>query len=399
MFGWEFPPFNSGGLGVACFGLTRALAQDGLNVIFVLPKFVDLESGHIKLRFADSSINLKPVNSLLSPYLTMESYRQIKNKFNGSLYGQDLISEVFRYAANSKDIVESTEFEIIHAHDWLSFPAAIEAKKMSGKPLVVHIHATEFDRTGGSGVNQTVYEIEKEGMNQADKVIAVSNFTKDIIVEKYQIPEEKVEVVHNGVDIQDFPQVSKQSNTLKSLKDQGIKIVLFAGRITLQKGPDYFLKAAKKVLEYNPNVFFVVAGDGDMKYQMVEQSVELGISGKIMFTGFLRGEELHDVFKCADLFVLPSVSEPFGITPLESLVNGTPVLISKQSGVSEVLSHALKADFWDIEEMTDKILSVINNESLQQDLQKNGTEEVKKFAWKNAAKKVENIYKSLLRIM
>ncbi|KKR82920.1 MAG: Glycosyl transferase, group 1 family [Candidatus Daviesbacteria bacterium GW2011_GWA1_41_61] len=394
MFGWEFPPYNSGGLGVACLGLTRALASKDVELIFVLPYKMDLTIPNLRLVFANSRVKLRPVDSLLIPYSTVTSYQQLFSGLSSKIYANGLLAEVNRYALEGGMIAGKESFDIIHAHDWLSFGAGLAAKKVSGKPLIVHVHATEFDRSG-ENINQLVYNLEKEGMEEADEVIAVSQYTKDIIVERYGISPDKIEVVWNGIDPEDYQPVQPEDNGLSHWKALGYKIVLFVGRITMQKGPDYFLQAAKKVLSYNPQVIFVIAGSGDMENQIISQAASLGISDKVLFAGFLRGNELNTVYRIADLFVLPSVSEPFGIVPLEAAVNGTPVLISKQSGVSEALTHALKVDFWDIDEMADKILAVLNNPSLYGCLKENGQREVQKLSWKEAARKCISIYHKL----
>jgi glycosyltransferase involved in cell wall biosynthesis len=272
----------------------------------------------------------------------------------------------------------------------LSFGAGLEAKRISGKPLVVHVHATEFDRCGGSnGVNNEVYELERVGMEDADCVIAVSQLTKDTITRYYGIPAEKVIVVHNGIDDLTFPYRETKSTRLKALKDRGYKIVLFVGRITLQKGPDYFIRAAKRVLEYNPKIIFLLAGSGDMERQVMNEAAYYKIADKMLFPGFLRGDDLADAYSVADLYIMPSVSEPFGITPLEAMRVGTPVIISKQSGVSEVVEHALKVDYWDIEEMASKILAVVGYPALHQSLRENGLREVEGINWDKAAKKLK----------
>lgn len=394
MFGWEFPPHNSGGLGTACFGLTRALAGRNTEVIFVLPKKVGVSSSFAKMVFADErNVKFHEIESALKPYVTSEGYVRERDKLLRDIYGGTLMQEVRRYALRAREIAKKEHFDIIHAHDWLSFLAGIEAKKVSGKPLVLHMHATEFDRTGGQGVNQQVYDIERSSMEQADGIIAVSNFTKQKIVEHYGIPAEKIEVVHNGIDECDYANIPER---LSELKRNGQKIVLFAGRITIQKGPEYFIRAAKRVLEHNPNVIFLVAGSGDMERQMMLEAAYLGISDHVIFVGFLRGDDLNAVYKAADLFVMPSVSEPFGITPLESIIAGAPVLISKQSGVSEVLTHALKTDFWDIEDMANKILGVVSHHSLWQTLWGNSREEVRKVTWDAASKKCIDYYTKIL---
>ncbi|MCL5016142.1 MAG: glycosyltransferase family 4 protein [Patescibacteria group bacterium] len=397
MFGWEFPPYNSGGLGVACYGLSKALAERGVELSFVLPKKIDVNPGFLKLIFASPiEIKLRFFDSLLTPYVSSREYNERRTASGGGLYGSSLFDEVRRYASFAGDIARTEEFDVIHAHDWLSFPAGIEAKKATGKPLVVHVHATEYDRTGNGSINQHVYEIEKEGMTKADKVIAVSGFTKNKIIDGYGIPSSKIEVVHNGDDPSSASGESGEEGLLPRIKEAGYKLVLFVGRFTLQKGPDYFLRAAKRVLEIEPKTFFAMVGSGDMDSQLRKESAELGVSGRVIFTGFLRGGKLADAFRAADVLVMPSVSEPFGIVPLESLRNGTPVIISKQSGVSEILNQALKVDFWDVEEMANKIVSVMRHPSLANQLARGGKEEANAATWPKAALKCINIYKSVL---
>lgn len=399
MFGWEFPPYNSGGLGTACFGLTRALSAQDLEIIFVLPKAIDVKSDKFKIDFAQdkgSEMMIKPLDYLIKPYINSQEYGNDRINIKKGVYGSSLFDEVRRYGDNAKVLAKEYDFDIIHAHDWMSFKAGIEAKNVSGKPLVVHVHSTEVERTGKNNINQEIFSSEKEGMEAADVVVAVSNLTKEIIVNFYQIPPKKIHVIHNGIDIYDYPPIDADNMTIHELKQAGNKIVLFVGRIILQKGPDYFLKAAKKVLQYKQNVYFVITGSGKMEHQIITEAASLGISDKVLFAGFLRGDELNKVYRMADCFVMPSVSEPFGITALESVVNGTPVLISKQSGVREVLTHILTADFWDVDELTNKILAVLNYDSLSMMLKIKAAEEVKNLNWHVAAKKCIDIYRQVL---
>ncbi len=397
MFGWELPPQNSGGLGVACLGLAKNLANQGAEITFVLPRKSG-DNSFFRVIPANISYNYKQieVNSPLSPYLTPEKYR---NNFlqteENNLYGTSLFNEVCRYAECAKKIAKIEKFDVIHAHDWLSFGAGINAKKVSGKPFIAHVHATEFDRGGEGRINQEVYKKEKEGMEVADKVIAVSNFTKNIIIKHYGISPEKIEVIHNGGDHIELKNSNSKEDIFKAFKDSGYKIVVSYGRITIQKGIDYFIKMAKKVLEYDKKVIFVIAGSGDMEQQIIHQAAVLGISDKVFFTGFLRGEKCNNLYRASDIFIMPSVSEPFGLAPLEFLINGTPVLISKQSGVSEVLKNALKVDFWDTDDMANKVLTALHNKSMCNCLAENGQKEVKEISWAKAAQKCINIYKSL----
>ena len=397
MFGWEFPPYNSGGLGVACRGLTRALVRNNIEVIFVLPRKIPITPEFMKMLFADkvSSVIIKRIDTLLSAYATSESYTQEYETVESSIYKGTLYEEVLRYAQAAKKIAQEEEFDIIYTHDWLSFRAGIEAKKIKSKPHIAHIHATEFDRCGGDNVNKKIAVIEKEGLEKADCVVAVSEYTKSIIVNKYQIPKEKVYVVYNGIDKEDFPTYNTKSKTLRNLKKNGTKIVLFVGRLTLQKGLEYFLDAAQKTLKINSNVIFVIAGTGDMENQIIRQVSQMGISDKVLFMGFVRGEELQDIYKAADLYIMPSISEPFGITALESMLHKTPTMVSKQSGVSEVANHVLKVDFWDTDEMANKILATINHNTLKKELSKNGFREVSSLTWDASAKKCINIFSQI----
>ena len=399
MFGWEFPPLNQGGLGTACYGLTKGLSRQGVQISFVLPSLSqDIKSDFVRIISAeDRNVRITRIQSPLQAYMTSKEYseqaRQRRFRPNDKLYGKNLFEEVCRYAQKAAGIAAEEEHDIIHCHDWMTFQAGIEAKKVSGKPLVVHVHATEFDRTGGSGVNQYVFDIERQGMEFADTVITVSNYTKQKIINNYGIPAEKIQVMHNGVDTDDIPEIPPEEGC--SLKDYD-RVVLFLGRITLQKGPDYFIEAAKKVLEYEPNVKFILAGTGDMEYQMIEKAAAMGMADKVLFSGFLKGGDVDRAYRMADLYVMPSVSEPFGIAPLEAMKNGTPVIISKQSGVSEVIMHCLKTDFWDVNEMANKIIAVLRYNELKSMLGKNGHSEVKNISWDIPARKCVGVYNGLV---
>jgi glycosyltransferase involved in cell wall biosynthesis len=414
-------------LGTACYGLTKALDQMGVNVSFVLPKVVDTQYAthvnmlsplHIESQILEHSfshtkykelknVSFHTITSALQAYSTPEEYQKRieqtlleKQKITGSStflahqstqgqsdYCGDMYSEAHRYASIAAELAKQEDFDVIHAHDWMTFPAGIVVAALTGKPLVVQVHSTEFDRSG-EHVNQTIYDIERQGIHAADKVIAVSYFTRNIIISRYGVSGDKIEVVHNGVE--------RNGNGISSLRDTGIekdeKIILFLGRITMQKGPEFFLRAAKKVLEVMDNVKFVMAGSGDLIHKSVEMAAELGIGSKVLFTGFLRGEDVHTIYRMADIFVMPSVSEPFGIVPLEALANDVPVIISKQSGVSEVLTHALKVDFWDIDEMANKIIAVLKYPPLEMTLRNYGNFEVRKLRWKDSAQKCVRIY-------
>lgn len=396
MFGWEFPPFNSGGLGVACYGLAKSLSRAGVEVVFVLPRSSKVSAHDFKIVFADvPEIKIAAIDSLLAGYITSEKYSALRSKIKSRLYGSGLFEEVERYAMLSADIARNEPHDVIHAHDWLSFGAGMVAKSVSEKPLITHVHATEYDRAVGN-INTHVYEREREGMHAADSVVAVSGYTKSIIENQYGVDPRKISVVHNGIDLgnQDLSQ-SGASGGLSTLKKAGYKMVLYVGRITVQKGVDYLMEAAGIVVRADPKVLFVVVGAGDMEGQIMGQAASLGISDKVLFPGFLRGAELADAYNNADLFVMPSVSEPFGIVGLEALAHNVPLIVSKQSGISEVFSHVMKVDFWDVEEMADKMLSVIQNESLGKVLSQNGGQEVLGHTWDRAAQELVSLYKTL----
>ncbi len=499
MLGWEFPPFMAGGLGTACFGLTRALKRAGHEVTFILPKAVGRGAAeHVDLIGPDSvrsfvgdappdsprevaqartlqdmpkarrEILLKTIEEQFadaieitqdgegdpegvpvirvtagfdSPYggiavgsgkaaerlttlirvlrskgidMPTDPAHEIASALddpasfpmaagaahelsglldaaddlcrNDGPYGQDLFGDAERYARIVGAIAPMLDFDLIHAHDWLAYPAGMAARAVTGKPLVCQVHATEFDRSGDGGINQYVYDIERAGTHNADRVVAVSRLTKEILIHRYGVDGGKIDVVYNGVDAEEAqPRMGG-----KIEKDD--KIVLFLGRITLQKGPEYFIRAAARVLEKVDNVKFVVAGSGDMAVRMIEEAASLGIGHKVLFTGFLRGKDVDDVYRMADCYVMPSVSEPFGIVALEAIQRDTPTIISKQSGVSEVLSHALKVDFWDINDMADKIAAVLRFPPLSQTLREHGPMELRRLTWADSARKAVASY-------
>jgi glycosyltransferase involved in cell wall biosynthesis len=432
MLGWEFPPFISGGLGTACYGLTKAMSGLGTEILFVLPRPVSSPfSTHVKLLSPRAGsplaspvtefrldefehVSFRAINSRMGdPYerpadpATDEMRRRARAQAeaagqidpitgrvidmgrgnSGDHYGGDMFAEIQRYAALASEVARQEHFDVVHAHDWMTFPAGLAVAGIKGVPLVVHVHSTEFDRSGVN-VDTRIYDIERRGMHGAIKVIAVSSLTKNIITHQYGVDPAKVEVVYNAVEINGNGDFDEEK--YKIHKDE--KIVLFLGRITMQKGPEYFLAAAKKVLEVMDNVKFVMAGSGDMIRRTIEMAAAMGIGHKVLFTGFLRGGDVEKVFKMADLYVMPSVSEPFGIAPLEAMSHDVPVIVSKQSGVSEVLNHALKVDFWDISEMANKIVAVLRHPPLASTLRQHGSFDVRKRTWVDAARECVNVY-------
>ncbi len=391
MFGWEFPPHNAGGLGVACKGIVQGLTEAGVDVTFVLPQRMDVGGVLKRVRFADPDAPASvSVEMLYNPYLTSKRYRASLRFARGSHHGMSLFGRVLWYAKQAGRIAAREPHDVIHAHDWLTFLAGIEAKKASGKPLVLHVHATEFDRTGQGLPNQDVYEIEKLGMETADRIVAVSEFTKRIIVDRYGIPADKISVVHNVLEELEPPSAGPQH--VRDLKAAGKKIVLFLGRLTIQKGPDYYLRAAKKVLEYRPEAHFVIAGSGDMEDQMKRLAHDLGIADHVSFLGFVRGADLTALYALADAFVMPSVSEPFGLTCLEAQSQGLPSVISRQSGVSEVARHCFKIDFWDVDDMASKLLSILEYPAIKEVMSAEASRESRRFGWVDAGRRLRRVY-------
>ncbi len=453
MLGWEFPPFISGGLGTACYGLTRALDRMGMRVLFVLPKSVTADyATHVRLLSPDAPpiertahdngptisaggfaepvelpgspgmrlpefkhVFFKSIPTwLTSPYQTPAwvaeraratgmTVEQVAAEAMAALavqqqrtaagaapqatdapdYSVDLMEQIHTYADTAVRLTRGEAFDVIHAHDWMTYPAGLAIAAISGKPLVVHVHSTEFDRSG-EHVDQRKYDIERRGMHGAMRVMCVSHLTRKIVEHRYGVPHEKVEVVYNGIDLTPEPSAARIR--------RGDRIVLFLGRITMQKGPEYFIAAAKKVLQKLDNVKFVIAGSGDKTSQIIEMAAQMGIGHKVLFAGFLRGRDVDAIFRMADVYVMPSVSEPFGIAPLEAISHDVPVIISKSSGVAEVLKHALKVDFWDVEEMANKIIAVLKHPPLSQTLRSQADLEVRKLTWEDAARKCVSVY-------
>lgn len=421
MFGWEFPPHISGGLGTACFGLTRSLVDQNVHITFVLPRLkggtgsthVDLvgandivpELEDIEAMLPKDLLQIIPIDSMLSPYRTTVQYEEALFELKQELerkaaagelnimnisgdYAENLKEEVGRYAVVGKRLGGKIDFDIIHAHDWMTYPAGVEAKRRSGKPLVVHVHATEFDRCGNN-INTEVFDIEKYGMEQADRIIAVSHRTKQMIVERYGIHPDKIAVVHNAVDKTTFV------DPKKLYKIPGDKIVLFLGRITQQKGPEFFIDAAKIVYDRLPNSRFIMAGNGDMLPAMIEKVAFLGMQGRFHFTGFLRGNDIEKIYSVSDVYVMPSVSEPFGITPLEAMRHGVPCIVSKQTGAAEILEDVIKVDFWDVNKLADSIINILTQDELATTMRENGSKSLTQIHWSNAATKIKQIYEDL----
>lgn len=386
MFGWELPPFTSGGLGVACYGLAKELSKKDVGITFVLPKVHDYKIDFMNLVFAD----LKEIEKLMGSY-TYSSKFMKKLKIHDP--ASDYVTAALKFGERVVGIAKRFDGDLIHSHDWLTFPAGMASKSVIGKPLVAHVHATEIDRTGGHNPNPDVYEIEKRGLKLADRVISVSEFTKSNLIQHYALSSDKISVVHNGVTEMEK---KKFPDALSQMKELGYKVVLYHGRITLQKGPEYFIYAARRVLDYNDKVLFVVSGSGDMQGWMMNEAARLGIMEKVLFAGALWREDADRMMQSADLLVMPSVSEPFGIVPLEAVANRIPTLISKQSGVSEVLKNCLRVDFWDVDEMANKVVTLLNYKELGSVIVEESNKELPNINWEKAAEKTLHVYEELL---
>jgi glycosyltransferase involved in cell wall biosynthesis len=424
MFGWEFPPNISGGLGTACYGIVKGLSEcQDVHITFVIPKSQgnELSANNLQLISADqvyiggpetkpnitwSNVNFLQVQSKLVPYLTPEIFSEqiqksnsadkfseknplgIRIKFSGQ-YGPNLYDEINNYATVAKTIASENHFELIHAHDWLTFPAAVAAKKISGKPLIIHVHSTDYDRSGGA-INPDIFAIEKQGMDEADKIIVVSNRIRNRLTEQYNIPNDKIITIYNGIDA--------QTDKLVELKPQPDKnkIITFLGRITIQKGPEYFVDVARMIIHRMKNVHFVMAGNGEMRNEIIELSARYGISNRFHFTGFLNGPEVTKMLRRSDIFIMPSVSEPFGIVPLEAMQANVPVIISIQSGVSEVIRSVIKTDFWDVHAMADAVHGILKYNKLSKMLIAEGEQEVNKLSWEKPASQIKQVYLNTL---
>lgn len=413
MFGWEFPPHILGGLGTASYGLTKGMWECGnMDITFVIPKpFGDEDKSFAKIIGASQvpvawrDVSREYVESRIGNVMSPDEYFRLRDHiyadFNymrlndlGSIefsgrYPDNLLEEINNYSICAGVIARTEEFDVIHSHDWLTYPAGIHAKQVTGKPLVIHVHATDFDRSRGN-VNPTVYNIERDGMIHADHIITVSNLTRNTVIDKYGIDPAKVTTVHNAVT-----PLSEELLNVNPPRSKE-KVVTFLGRITMQKGPEYFVEAAARVLKNNHNVRFVMAGSGDMMEKMITLAAERGIADRFHFPGFQKGKQVYEMLKASDVYVMPSVSEPFGISPLEAMQMGVPSIISKQSGCAEILTNVIKTDYWDIDAMADAIYSIVTYPAMHAQLQEDGLNEVNQITWDKAGAKVIDIYNKVL---
>lgn len=460
MLGWEFPPYITGGLGVACYGLTKALDEQGHEVIFILPRPLRgggpphlhvLSPGSLRSATQEGEAGLpedraqepshREVHNEVAASFSRATFHSVPASFSspypdampadhapalgapaaaarkggggvvmgpspqspgqrasgdtghGSMqYGFDLVADAERYARLVVSMTRRLRYDVIHAHDWLTFPAGMMLAQIARKPLIVQVHSTEFDRAGQQA-NGRIVEVERAGMQAADRVLAVSQLTKSICVRRYGVPPNKIEVVYNGVEAPSPPSSSAGTPGDAARQD---RIVLFLGRITMQKGPEYFITAARRVLDVVPDVKFVLAGSGDMALRMMEMASRLGIGDRVLFTGFLSGEAVDRMYRMADCYVMPSVSEPFGISALEAVSHNVPAIISRTSGASEVLQHVLKVDFWDTDDMANKIIAVLRYPPLAQTMRDHGAAQIGNLSWESVADRVVGVYESAL---
>ncbi|MEG1580027.1 MAG: glycosyltransferase family 4 protein [Bacteroidaceae bacterium] len=418
MFGWEFPPHILGGLGTASYGLTKGLsAQSDVEITFCLPKpWGDEDKSFMNIIAMDSvpivwkDVQWDYVKDRLNNKMDAQLYYDLRSniyadfnnqhtndlgciEFSGT-YPNNLHEEINNYSIVAGVIARQQDYDIIHAHDWLTYPAGIHAKSVSGKPLVIHVHATDFDRSRGK-VNPTVYGIEKDGMDHADCIMCVSELTRQTVINHYHQDPSKCFAMHNAV----YPLASNLQAIVdqrKPANEKKEKIVTFLGRITMQKGPEYFVEAASLVLQRTQNIRFCMAGSGDMLQEMINLAVYRGITDKFHFPGFMKGEQVFEAFRDSDVYVMPSVSEPFGISPLEAMQCGVPSIISKQSGCGEILEQCIKTDYWDIQAMADAIYSICTNDALYNYLKEEGKKEVDQITWEKVGIRIRQLYNSLL---
>lgn len=389
MLGWELPPHNSGGLGVACYQLCKALSSKGADIEFILPYTAEHSADFMRVTAAHP----QDVSEIIKSGIAYDSYKYVKT--DGSIEWVDIYGQQLMYEA-SVDKIDVSEFDIIHAHDWLTFRAAVRIKQKTGKPMILHVHSVESDRAGGAhGGNPLVREIESLALMMADRIIAVSSHTKKTIMREYAIPADKIDVVHNSIDNDALEPlcVDNAYSYLETLKSDGYRVVVSIGRLTIQKGLPNLLRAAQHVVQKAPKTIFLIVGAGEQQYELLDLAAELGISRNVVFTGFQRGKRWRDAYAIGDLFVMPSISEPFGLTPLEAIGYGTPALVSKQSGVSEILNNVLKIDFWDIDGMANQITSVMQNDVLRDELHANALKEYERLSWNNAADQLMTLYR------
>lgn len=395
MLGWELPPHNSGGLGVACYHMCKSLVKRGVAIQFMVPytaSHEDIDFMHVASARDQSVLEVMQAGS------TYESYRYLQIHSDGTSSANSLYEQVAIYEQNIEKLAYKKEFDIIHAHDWLTFRAAMAAKRVSQKPLVVHVHSSEHERSAGNGGNPLVRDIEYQAMMMADRVVAVSARTKQILMDEYQILGDKIEVVHNSINISDYEDHDDANvyTYLDLMKKNGYGVVTNIGRLTIQKGLTHLLEAAKIVVEHRPKTLFLIVGTGDQHEELVRLSADYGIARNVLFAGFQRGRAWQDAYKISDLFIMPSVAEPFGLTPLEAIRFNVPAMVSNQSGVAEIVNNMLKVDYWDTANMANQIVNLLDSDGFKDTLRSNASQELTKLTWDDAAHNLRGLYERQL---
>lgn len=391
MLGWELPPFNSGGLGVACYQICKHLARKSVAIEFVVPYAPDSQPNFMTVHGATpfTAEQIMVAGGAYDSYCYRCDTASCEHTFPGDMIGQQE-----RYTAFVEQLVQQNTYDAIHAHDWLTFKAGVRAKELTGKPLIAHVHATEFDRAGMNRGNELVHQIELSALMAADAIIAVSQFTKDLIVAKYGIPASKIEVVHNAIDPAEFGELDPNNayRYLEEMKKLGYKVVVSLGRLSLQKGITHLLKAAQRVVQQNDKVLFLIVGDGESRNEIIQTAASLGLSQNVIFTGFLRGKQWRDSYAIGDIFVMPSISEPFGLTALEAAGHNNAILLSRQCGVGEVLHNTIQFDAWDTDKLANAILNIAEHPSMQNALANNARAEAYNLTWDKAVHAFERMY-------
>jgi glycogen(starch) synthase len=388
MLGWELPPHNSGGLGIACYQLCKALVKRDIDIDFILPYSADHGIDFMTV----SAVTPQGVADIVRSGIAYDSFKYVLE--DGTVQWLNLHDQQALYEHAVADLVTEKEFDIVHAHDWLTFRAALRVKEMKNCPIILHVHSVESDRAGNNQGNPLVREIEALGLQLADKIVAVSQHTKQSIMRDYGIPANKIEVVHNTIEAQDIEPLDNENvyRYLSLMKTLGYRVVVNVGRLTIQKGLPNLLQAARLVIDKSPKTLFLIVGSGEQYHELITQAADLGIGENVLFTDFQRGKNWRDAYAIGDLFVMPSVSEPFGLTPLEAIGYGTPALVSRQSGVSEVLLNCLKVDFWDVHEMANLIGSVVQSDVLRDELWRHAHDEYVRLTWDRASEKIQKLY-------
>ncbi len=393
MLGWELPPHNSGGLGVACYHLSKALALQGTSIEFVVP--YDAKHEAIDFMTIHSATKLSPLHKFGMGAYDSSFLSSVIDRNNGGK--PSTIREIQgKYVQFVEELVENNDYDAIHAHDWLTMEAGVRAKQLTKKPLIVHVHATEFDRAGGNPGNPIVHEIEYQGLLMADRILAVSEITKNIIVEKYGIPADKVEIAYNAIDPSSFDDTYEYDQRtyryLEGLKAEGYTVVSAVTRLTIQKGLGNLVRALAKAVEKYDRLVLLLAGDGEQRDELIRLAADLGVSDKVFFTGFVRGKQWRDAYSVSDIFVLSSISEPFGLTALEAAHHDNALIITKQSGVGEVLHSIFRYDFWDVDRLADQLVGIATSPALKESLRKNITREYARISWHDVAKLCMSVY-------